>query len=92
MSEESLQAEVDRLRSEIEAYRAREVADLKSALAVARQDIAALRQECNRISQAGQSIAAGYQEEIQRLRSQLEIKDQVSRQLRRTANGNASRN
>lgn len=83
MSDESLQAEVDRLRAEVQAYRDRELADLKSALATARQDIVALRQECHRISQAGQYIAAQYQEEIQRLRSQIEVKEQVARQVKR---------
>lgn len=94
MSDEpdALQAEVERLRAEVESYRQRELADLHAALAAARQEAAAWKVEANRISQVGQQVAAGYQEEIARLRGQIEVKEQVARQVRRATSANTSRN
>jgi hypothetical protein len=78
--------EIDRLRAELESYRQREVDDLRSALAVARQDIVALRAEAQRISTAAQELNILRTEEIAKLRSQLEVKEAVARQLNRHAN------
>lgn len=93
MTEVDLQAENERLRTEIAAYRAREVADLRTALALAHQEIAEWRAEAHRIATQAQQLAADDQDVITRLRSQLEVKQQVASQLQRsTASANAARN
>jgi hypothetical protein len=91
MESELQQSEIDRLRAEVESYRQRELADLRSALAAAIAERDNYRSEAYRNAEAGRQIHAACQEEIARLRSQIEIKDQVALQLRRP-NANAARN
>lgn len=91
-SEAELQAEVDKLRAQVEAYRQRELDDLKAQFATAIAERDNYRNEAYRNAEVGRQIAAGLQEEITRLRSQLEVKEQVSRTLRSANGANASRN
>lgn len=67
-----LQAEVERLRSEVESYRQRELADLKTALATARQEAAHFRSEAQRNADIGRQIATQAEATIAGLRSQIE--------------------
>lgn len=90
MADEPLQAEVERLRAEVESYKQRELADLRAALAAAIVDRDNYRNEAYRNAEAGRAINAAAEETIARLKSQLEVKDQVSRL--RTTNANAGRN
>lgn len=92
MADADLQAEVDKLRAQVEAYRQRELDDLKAQLATAIAERDNYRNEAYRNAEVGRQIAAGLQEEINRLRSQLEVKEQVSRSLRSANGANASRN
>jgi hypothetical protein len=69
---EVLQAEVDRLRAEIESYRERELTELKTSLAVARQEAVHFRAEAQRNADVGRQIASEAQEQIATLRSQIE--------------------
>jgi hypothetical protein len=91
MSTTDLQAEVERLRTEVESYKQRELADLRAALASALSDVAHYRNEAQRNADIGREIHATAQEEIARLRSQIEVKEQVQLQLRRQG-ANATRN
>ena len=92
MADADLQAEVDKLRAQVEAYRQRELDDLKAQLATAIAERDNYRNEAYRNAEVGRQIADGLQEEINRLRSQLEVKEQVSRSLRSANGANASRN
>ena len=69
---EDLQAEVERLRAEVESHRQRELAELRSALAIAREESAAYRQEAYRNAEAGRQIAHGYQQQITELTTKLQ--------------------
>jgi predicted nucleic acid-binding Zn-ribbon protein len=76
--------EVDRLKSELEAYRQREVAELRSALAIAnarlvqaQRDIAAWRDEAQRISSQAKLVAAEADRRESLLRTQLMAKANV---------------
>lgn len=91
MSVESLQAEVDRLRAEVDSFKQRELASLRAALTAAQEEAAHYRAEAQRNAELGREIHATAQEEIARLRSQIEVKEQVQLQLRRS-NANTSRN
>lgn len=90
MADESLQAEVERLRAEVEAYKQRELADLRAALAAAIVERDNYRTEAYRNAEAGRAINASAEETIARLRSQLEVKDQIIRG--RSTVANTSRN
>lgn len=89
MDENSLQAEVERLRAEVESYKQREFDSLKAEnttlrnqLAVAYQDIQALHGECQRLSLVGKEIDINAKEIIGKLQAQLEAKqrDEIFRQ------------
>lgn len=67
-----LQAENDRLRAEVEAYRQRELSDLRSALASAREAADHYRGEALRNAELGRQIDLTHREEIDRLRRELE--------------------
>jgi hypothetical protein len=69
---EDLQAEVERLRAEVESHRQRELAELKSALAIAREEAANYRQEAYRNAETGRQIAIGYQQQIADLTTKLQ--------------------
>jgi len=76
--------EVDRLKSELEAYRQREVAELRSALAdanarlvAALADIEAWKAEANRISRQGQQVALEAERRESLLKTQLMAKANV---------------
>jgi len=86
-----MQVEIDKLRAEIEDYKQRELADLRTALTAALSDVAHYRSEAQRNADLGREIHTTAQEEITRLRSQIEVKEQVQLQLRRS-NANAGRN
>lgn len=90
MAEESQQAELERLRAEVEGYKQRELADLKAALAAAIVERDHYRGESLRLADVGRQIDANWQETVARLKSQLEVKEQVSRI--RSAGANASGN
>jgi len=83
MADESLQAEVERLRNEVESYRQRELAELRSALAAARQEAAHYRQEAHRNADLGKQIAAGLQQQISELKAKLEAVSQIETSARR---------
>lgn len=72
MSAESLESEVERLRAEVESYRQRELAELRAALASARDEAAHYRAEAQRNAETGRVIAAGYQATIAELRAKIE--------------------
>lgn len=70
---DDLQPEVERLRAEVESYRQRELADLRSALAQAREEATHYRTEAHRNAELGRQIAAKYETEIVELRGKLEL-------------------
>jgi transaldolase len=90
MADESLQAEVERLRAEVESYKQRELADLKSALAAVIVERDNYRNEAYRNAEAGRAINDRAEETIARLKSQLEAKEQVLRG--RVTSANLARN
>lgn len=92
MSEKALQAEVDGLRAELESYRQRELEDLRAQLAAARQEASHYKGEALRNAEAGRQIHLEAQEQITKLRAQLETKEQLQRVLNRGTNANATRN
>lgn len=67
-----LQQEVDRLRAEVEQYRQRELADLKSALSLARDEVAHYKIEAQRNADVGRQIAGMYETKLADLRAKLE--------------------
>lgn len=75
---EPLQAEVERLRAEVESYRQREVAELRTALAAAREDAAHYRAEAQRNADLGRQIAAEYQNKITELQTKLNAREDLS--------------
>lgn len=72
MAEAEAQAEIDRLRAEVESYRQREIEQLQAQLAAARQDAAHYRAEAQRISALAQTRDSEQEAEITRLRGQIE--------------------
>lgn len=87
MSEETLQAEVERLRAEVESHRQRELADLRAALAAAREEAQHFRQEAVRISETGREIARNYEVQIAELRSKLDVFTRLPSPVRQPRNG-----
>ena len=75
---ERLQAELAELRQQLAAYRQREMDDLRVRLAAAEADALHYRAEAERNMKLGHQIHAEAQQEIQRLRSQLEAKESLS--------------
>jgi uncharacterized small protein (DUF1192 family) len=72
VADTDLQAEVERLRAEVESYRQREVTELKSALAAVRDESAAWKAEAKRVSDVGRQLDAALSAEIESLKRQLE--------------------
>lgn len=90
MTDEPLQAEVERLRAEVQAYRERELADLRAALAQSREEAAHYKAEAQRNADLGRQIDASHQETIAMLKSQLDAARLLQVSSRRPiANGNA---
>lgn len=71
MSDDALQSEIERLRAEVESHRQRELADLRAALAVAREEAVHYRQEAERNAAAGRQIASSYQQQVIELTAKL---------------------
>lgn len=72
MTEADLQAEVERLRAEVESYRQREFESVRARLVAALSDIETWRAEAQRISQAAQELDALRVAEIAELRGRLQ--------------------
>ena len=72
MTQEDLQAEVERLRAELEAYRRRDNETLRTQLAEAMLAAQHYRQEAERNAAVGREIAADAEKRIYELRSQLD--------------------
>lgn len=72
LTTEELQAEVDRLRGEVEAHRLRELAELRSQLAEAKYAIQHYREEAERNAGIGREISAEAQAQIAKLRAELD--------------------
>lgn len=83
MTAESLEAEVERLRAEVATYRQRELAELRSALAAARQEAEHYRIEAHRNADVGRQIAAQSQQQISELRTKLELVTKLETSSRR---------
>lgn len=75
MSDGDQQAEVERLRAELESYRQRELADLKTALTQCREERDHYKAEAYRNAEAGRQISSGLNQTIVELRSKLESRD-----------------
>ena len=67
------QAEVDRLRAEVESYRQRELAALHAALADARTERDNYRNEALRNADVGRQIDRDYRKIVEALRAKLEL-------------------
>ena len=65
-------AELERLKAELESYRQRELAELRSALAEAKQLVSFYRQEAERNAMLGRQIASEYQTQLAALRAELQ--------------------
>lgn len=63
--------EVESLRTELDSYRQRELADLRSALAAAREAAEHYRAEAIRNADVGKQLAARYEKEVEELRREL---------------------
>jgi hypothetical protein len=70
---EPLESEVERLRAEIEAWRTKEVADLKAALAIVCDERDAARRDCDRLELTARRIAADYEKRLTDLRTKLSV-------------------
>lgn len=83
MIAESLESEVERLRAEVESYRQRELTELRSALAAARQEADHFRAEAHRNADIGRQIAAQSNQTISDLRTKLELAAKIDTAARR---------
>lgn len=72
MVDESPQDELTRLRAELESHRQRELAELRSALAVAREEVAHYRNEAYRNADTARQLVSGYEQKITELKAKLE--------------------
>ena len=75
--------EVEMLREQLEAYRQRELADLKESLAAARQAAEHYQREAQRLDQVGRAIHAEAQIEINRLKTKLAVYEELETNARR---------
>ena len=73
-----LQAEVMRLREEVEAYRRRELEELRARLATAEAEASHYRAEAQRNADLGRQIHLEAQQAITSLRAQLESRERMS--------------
>jgi hypothetical protein len=92
MSQEAMKAELESLRTEVESYRQRELEDLRSQLAAAREAAEHYRNEAHRNAEAGRNIHIEAQETISKLRAQLDAKDRLMRAMNRRADAQPARN
>ena len=74
---DALQAENEKLRQEIEAYRLRELESLRDQLAEAKAEAAHYRSEAQRNADLGRKIHAEQQAEIDRLQNRLQSLEQL---------------
>ena len=88
---ETLEAEVVRLRAEVEAYRERELDSLRTRAATAEQAAEHYRTEANRNADIGRQIAAEAQQQLADLRGRLDHATLVNGHSIRT-NANARGN
>lgn len=65
--------EVERLRAEVEAYRQRELTDLRSALAAMREERDHYKAEAKRIEAVGRQLAHDYEQRLNELKTKLAI-------------------
>ena len=72
-----LQTDNENLRQQLEAYRQRELVDLREQLTLARADAAHYRTEAERNASVGRQIHLTAQEEITRLRTRIESLEQL---------------
>lgn len=75
---EELQAEVSRLRDEVEAHRLRELADLRTQLAEAKYAVQHYREEAERNAAIGREISNEATQQIARLRAELDSARQAA--------------
>jgi len=78
MSDEAQAAEIQRLREQVEAYRLREVEELKAQLSEAKALAAHYRQEAERNVQIGHQIAREAEAERARLRERISVLEHSS--------------
>ncbi len=71
---ELLQAEVARLRAEVESYKQQELVSLRSQLAAALEAANHYKNECYRLSQVAKDIDNNAMETINKLKAELEAK------------------
>ena len=64
-------AEVERLRTELEAHRQRELAELRAALSTAREEAAHFRAEAERTAEVGRKIYEKYRDEVAELKAKI---------------------
>ena len=76
MSDERQDAEILELREQLEAYRLREVEDLRSQLAEAKAEAAHYRTEAERNAQLGHQIAREAESERVRLKDRISVLEQ----------------
>ena len=87
MNVEELQQQNDKLRSEVEAYRQRELAELRNQLAAAQEAAQHYRGEALRNADLARQIDANAQEHIARLKSEIELMHKSRNSVRRTDRG-----
>ena len=78
MSDQDQLAEIAKLREQVEAYRLREIEDLRTQLAEAKAQAAHYRDEASRNAQIGQQIAREAEAERARLRERISAFEQSS--------------
>ncbi len=83
MSDESTQSEVERLRAEVESYRQRELADLRSALAAEREQKDNYRSEAYRISEAARQLSQEYELKLRDWQIKYDALTEMTRDARR---------
>ena len=77
--------EVERLRQEVENYRQRELADLRSRAESAEQAVEHYRAEAQRNAEVGRQIAAEYEKKLIELKAKIAAYEQIdSRDTRRS--------
>jgi hypothetical protein len=67
------QAEVEKLRAEVERLRQRELDDLRAQLTTMREERDNYRAEAHRIAEVGRKIAADYEKRLTECRTKLSL-------------------
>lgn len=88
MTDDPQQAEIERLRAELESYRQRELADLKAALTQCREERDNYRAEAYRNAEAGRQIASHYQAVTAALQARLDARESLNNGRRKFAESN----